>query len=180
MREELTTELENLLGKLKLDSRLEASLTKRAEDVYSEFAYEFIPRREAPTDRRVALKQGPYRIFSDFCGDGIQRGVILLSTLKLSKDTAMFIEEVETFQHPEALQKLAKHMVELARENNVQLFITTHSFHDALNYFHYAFENDAQRQREFRSFVVTRRSDGKVQVAPKGAMDIIRELYPSA
>lgn len=49
-------------------------------------------------------------------------------------------------------------MVELARKNDVQLFLTTHSYYDALRYFYYAFEDENQRKEEFRSFLVNRKN----------------------
>ena len=63
-------------------------------------------------------------------------------------------------------------MVELARKNDVQLFLTTHSYYDALRYFYYAFEDENQRKEEFRSFLVNRKN-GIVEAKIGDAMEII-------
>lgn len=155
---------------------MESELEERIKDIHGEFAYEYIPRPEEQADRRAAFRQGPLRIYSEFHGGGLQRSALLISSLMLSKDTALLVEEVESFQHPEALKKLARHMIELARKNNVQLFITTHSYHDALRFFNYAFEDEEQKRREFRSFVV-KKQDGKIDVKAADLPSIIQEVY---
>ena len=46
-------------------------------------------------------------------------------------DTALLIEELETHQHPESLRKLIETLFVLAKEQNLQLFLTTHSMEEA-------------------------------------------------
>lgn len=177
--DELTRKLDDRLSEIKRNRELEIELEKRIIDIYGEFAFEYVPRPENLADRRVAFKQGPLRIYSEFHGAGLQRSALLISSLLLSKDTTLLVEEIESFQHPEALKKLAKHMIELARKNNVQLFITTHSYHDALRFFNYAFEDEEQKRREFRSFVI-KKQDGKVDVKVADLPSIIQEVYGSS
>jgi len=43
------------------------------------------------------------------------------------KGTALLIEELETHQHPESLRKLTETLFELAKQQSLQLFLTTHS-----------------------------------------------------
>lgn len=175
-KNELTSLLDSLLGKIKLRTRIEKELNKIMTDIYGEFQYEFIPRPERPEDKRIALKDGEYRIFSDFHGDGEQRALSILSTLKMSADTAIFIEEIETFQHPRALRKLAKHLIELAKKNKVQLFITTHNYHDALRFFYHAFDNQEERDELFRCYLVSR-DNGVVNVKlENNVQNIIEKL----
>ena len=45
----------------------------------------------------------------------------------LLKGTAVLVEELETYQHPESLRKLTETLFEVAKEQDLQLFLTTHS-----------------------------------------------------
>lgn len=174
--DELTNELDDMLAAIKRNRDLEIELEKRMREAYGDFGYKYIPRAESPTDRRVAFKDGLLRVYSEFHGSGLRRSVLLISALINSKNTALLIEEIEPFQHPEALKVLAKNIVELARKNNVQLFITSHSYFDALRSFYYVFENESQREKEFRCFLV-KRQNGKVEVRVSDVLPIIQELY---
>ncbi|MCX9012272.1 MAG: AAA family ATPase [Candidatus Methanoperedens sp.] len=161
-KSEFTTKLDKLLGGIKTKYKSEADLIERMSDIYGNFDYEFIPRRENYQDKRVAL--GNERIFSDFQGDGMQRALGILSTLELSADSAIFIEEIEMFQHPKALRKLAVHMIDLAKKNRIQLFITTHS-HVAFVGFALdgknSFDDEEEQKKLFRSYIVSNK-DGIV------------------
>ncbi|MFZ2412291.1 MAG: hypothetical protein WAW23_12020, partial [Candidatus Methanoperedens sp.] len=87
-------------------------------------------------------------------------------------------EEIEMFQHPIALKTLAKHMFDLAKKNNVQLFITTHN-HDA--FVGFGLEkglNTAKEQKNlFRSYILTNK-DGIVDAKLEyNASKIADELH---
>lgn len=45
----------------------------------------------------------------------------------LTNDTALLLEEPETHQHPESLERLAKALCRAAKQNSSQIFLTTHS-----------------------------------------------------
>lgn len=178
-KKELTTILDTNLSKIKINPELEVKLTDIMNDVYHEFDYEFIPNPEDIKDRRVAFTNGSNRIYSDFHGDGTQRTLAFLSNLKLYNNTAVFIEEIEMFQHPTAIRKLAKYMVEIAKKNNIQLFISTHSYYDALRFFYYAFEDEKERNDLFRNYVVNK-NNGDIEVNKENnVQNIINELYDS-
>ncbi len=180
-KNELTNTLDNMLGQIKTKYKIEQDLITRMSDIYGEeFDYEFIPRIEDRKDKRVTF--GNERIYSDLYGDGMQRALLILSTLELSADTAIFIEEVEIFQHPSALKRLAKHTVDLAKKNRVQLFITTHNYMDAFKAYsdelgEHGFNTAEERKKLFRSYLVTNNSgvvDAKVENNPSKYFE---ELY---
>lgn len=179
-KNDLTTALDKKLGKIKIKQKIEVDLNKRMTDIYKdEFDYEFIPTQENYNNKKIALTHSNNRIFSDFHGDGMQRALLFLSTIELSADTAVFIEEIEMFQHPKALKRLAKHLVDLAKKNRVQLFITTHNY-DA--FVGLALDscglNTTKEQKElFRSYIVTNEDgivDAKVEYDPS---KIANELH---
>lgn len=175
-KDDLTVMLDNLLGQLKLNSELESDLADIIVDIYGRFDYEFIPRPENFADRRLAIKENNSWVFSDFIGDGEQRAISILSSLKLLNDTTVFIEEIEAFQHPSTLQRLSKHLVDIAKKNRIQLFITTHSYFNALRDFYYAFENDKERKMLFRNYVISR-DNGIIDVKKKNDVHKIINEY---
>lgn len=102
---------------------------------------------------------------------------MIISALEVLNDTALLIEEIENYQHPEALKNLAKNMVALARKNNVQLFVTTHSYFDALRYFHGSFDPE-KRKRKFRCYILERDENGVVDAKiEENINNIIETVY---
>ncbi|VVB85322.1 AAA ATPase domain protein [uncultured archaeon] len=176
-KKELTTMLDAMLGQIKINRKKETDLINRMSDIYrEEFDYEFIPRLEDRKDKRVAF--GNERIFSDFHGDGMQRALLFLSALELTSDTAIFIEEIEMFQHPKALKRLAKHTVDLAMKNRIQLFITTHNYDTFVGYALDTRKNDINTVKEqeklFRSYILTNKDgivDAKIENDPTKIAD---------
>jgi AAA15 family ATPase/GTPase len=63
----------------------------------------------------------------NWLGDGIRYAVNILSLGVLLQGTALLVEELETHQHPESLRKLTQALFELAKQQDLQLFLTTHS-----------------------------------------------------
>lgn len=60
-------------------------------------------------------------------GDGVQRWFYILGAIALYKNSIICIDEIDTGFHPDAQTQFSKHLVQYARDNNVQLFITTHN-----------------------------------------------------
>jgi len=176
--DKLWDNLDPLLSEVKQDVKIENDYISRLMNVYNISYFEFLPLPINRTMRLVAFKDRVARVYGAFQGAGIQRGAYILALLETSKNTGLFIEEIETYQHPKALEKLARHMIDLAMKNNVQLFITTHSYHDALRYLYYAVPSE-QRDDLFRCYVVERREDGTVQAAIENNIEkVIKSLYP--
>jgi energy-coupling factor transporter ATP-binding protein EcfA2 len=172
--DELWDHLDKALGEIKRKPVLEEDFTKRMGEVYGVSAYEYVPMSEMPDQRRVAFTEEKLRIFGDFQGAGVQRGGLILSLLELLHNTAMFVEEIETYQHPEALRTLIKHTIELSEKNNVQLFVTTHSYYDALRFFKHLCE----KKDELRCYLL-KRTEGVVEVERvEDKVDkILHEIY---
>ena len=63
----------------------------------------------------------------DWYGDGFRYAVNILSFGVVLNGTALLVEELETHQHPESLRKLTETLFELAKQQDLQLFLTTHS-----------------------------------------------------
>lgn len=59
-------------------------------------------------------------------GEGFKSTLIIALLMPLLGDGYLFIDTVEAFQHPSSLRVMARTLVEGARSNNVQVFMTTH------------------------------------------------------
>jgi len=63
----------------------------------------------------------------DDLGDGIRIAIILAAYLLLAKNTIVLIEDPEIHQHPGGLYSILDFISEVAKSNNLQVFMTTHS-----------------------------------------------------
>jgi hypothetical protein len=158
-------EIESILAKFKIKPVLEIKFGQILNDIYGKGEeWEFIPQVENPNEKRLAIREtGQLKYFSGF-GDGFRSCVGIIGTALASKNTAIFMEEIESHQHAGSMKKLIKHLVDLARENNLQLFLSSHSkdLWESLNRGVYL--NDPEKEKaEFRCFVIERDPEtGKV------------------
>ncbi|MEA3315349.1 MAG: AAA family ATPase, partial [Campylobacterota bacterium] len=60
-------------------------------------------------------------------GDGIKQFIIIFLSLYLNKDKVIFIDEIENGIHYTLLDKLWEIILTISKEQNVQVFTTTHS-----------------------------------------------------
>lgn len=67
-------------------------------------------------------------------GDGVQRWFYILGAIALYKNSIICIDEIDTGFHPEAQYEFSEHLASYAKENNVQLFLTTHNLEFIDNY----------------------------------------------
>ena len=119
-----------------------------------------------------ALPRLPLHI--DDYGDGFRYAFTILVLAKLFNKRPLLIEEIESHQHSGSLKKLIPILVKIAKTNNLQLFITTHSF-DVWRYFMYSFK-EPTRKKDFRSFHVVRDANtGKVDVSQEYTIPKIKE-----
>lgn len=60
-------------------------------------------------------------------GDGLKRVLVLIGAMLRSKNSVLLIDEFEVGIHKRAMIDVAKWLVEVAQQQNVQVFLTTHS-----------------------------------------------------
>ena len=80
-----------------------------------------------PPQRRLVAALPKTSVAVDWFGDGFRYAVNILSFGVVLEGTALLVEELETHQHPESLRKLIETLFELAKQQHLQLFLTTHS-----------------------------------------------------
>ena len=159
-----TTEIERILARFKISGG-EQKFGEILNDIYGKGKeWEFMPQVENPDEKRLAIREaGQLKYFSAF-GDGLRCCVGILGTAMSMRNTALFVEEIESHQHSGALSKLIRHLVNIARENNLQIFLSTHSkdVWEALS--RGVYKEDTKRQKEeFRCLLIERDPEtGKV------------------
>jgi predicted ATPase len=147
--------IESLLGNLKLQA-LDADFGEFLSSVFqTDKNWEFMPHPDFPSQYRVALTKGSSRVFLNGFGDGIRFCMMLVALSMMSKNTALFIEEIESNQHPASLQQMIRFLVSISKKNNLQLFITTHSPY-AMNRFIEETKEEKEEQRSLQLFRVNR------------------------
>lgn len=169
------------LNLLKLSEERSSDLAKRTSTIYeTKPSWEFLPHQDFPPDSpsRFSILEGEKRLFFDNFGDGLHYGVAILSVAQTRKNTALFIEEIESHQHPDAIRNLVSNLLDIVRTNNLQLFITTHS-PIALRYLYHHYKTPEDRKKEFRCFHITRNKEsGEVQaIQEEGLFNIQEDLH---
>lgn len=158
------------LNVLKLSEADSLDLAKRTAEIYeTQPNWEFLPHPDFSPDNpsRFAILEGNRRMFFDNFGDGLHYGLAILATAKTRTDTALFIEEIESHQHPGATKNLMSNINALAEMNNLQLFITTHNRY-VWSCLEKEFENENKRQENFRVYLVSRdKNTGNVECLPQ-------------
>jgi len=181
----IKTDVREIEGKylnvLKLSEEDSSDLAKRTAEIYeTKPSWEFLPHQDFSPDTpsRFAILEGNRRMFFDNFGDGLHYGLAILAIAKTRTNTALFIEEIESHQHPEAIKNLVSNLLDIAKLNNLQLFITTHNDY-ARNYLYYYYKNEEERNKEFRCFHVIRNKDtGEVEAKiEKGIVNITEDLH---
>jgi len=166
-----------------LGSRTDKDVTSILNDVYGT-EIEHFTFKPYHIDRERRREGDRYKLFTaladialhiDDYGDGFRYAFSILTSALLFRKRALLIEEIESHQHPGSLKKLIENLVKISKTNNLQLFITTHSF-DVWRYFYYTYPDNQTRQKEFRSFHVMRDANtAKVDVLQEDNVQRIKE-----
>ena len=109
-----------------INDRRDTKVTRMLNEIYrTDIEYlSFMPH---PTETRLVAALPQTGLAVDWLGDGFRYAVNILALGVLLQGTALLVEELETHQHPESLRKLTQTLFELAKQQDLQLFLTTHS-----------------------------------------------------
>ncbi len=177
--------LERLLGTIK---------TNRRSDIFGEYIsavfsqgrdWEFLPCIDRKEEFRAATYVEGTPLFLSGLGDGMRFAMQIIGNCILSRNTGIFIEEIESNQHPESLAKLIPFLVKLAKDNNLQLFMTTQSISLVWGYLEKEFPTPEERNKYFRCFSVHRNiANGHITIELQSKedqtqwdSDLHREMY---
>ena len=95
---------------------------------------------------RITAGLPEHGVAVDWLGDGLRYALNILALGMLLEGTILMVEEPETNQHPESLKKLTQTLFELAKRQNLQLFLTTHSW----EFMTYALETAEEKETDLR------------------------------
>ncbi|OYT37307.1 MAG: hypothetical protein B6U89_07520 [Desulfurococcales archaeon ex4484_58] len=120
----------------------------------------------------VLLKNTSVRI--DDLGSGSRDVLVRLMPLVTVKDTAALLEEPENHLHPGGLYIFMKYLLRIAKENNLQLFISTHS----IELVTFAYRLSGELGIDTRVFFLEKEEDDTVtyRVLEKIDVDTLRKL----
>jgi AAA15 family ATPase/GTPase len=114
------TELENMIGESKLLDDKYENLNQYLLEVFNVSSIDIIKNKP------MLKLNGRYRELSDF-GQGIKSFINIISSILLLKDDIVFIDEIENGIHYTNYDKLWELILKVSKEQNVQVFATTHS-----------------------------------------------------
>ena len=112
-------ELENLIGESKLDDKYE-NINQYLLEVFNVSSIDIIKNKP------MLKSNGKYRELSHF-GQGIKTFINIISSILLLEDDILFIDEIENGIHYSILDELWKIILTISKQQNVQVFATTHS-----------------------------------------------------
>jgi len=95
-------------------------------------------------------------------GDGAKKLFRILVELPLCKHRRLMIDEIDTGIHYSRFKDFWKTILVAAKENDVQMFATTHN-KDCLKYFYEALEELPEYQQDARCFTLSRIKDDSVK-----------------
>jgi len=112
-------ELENIIGQSKLDNKYD-ELNKYLLDTFGVAPIDIIKNKPM-------LKEGNAYKELSYYGQGIKTFINIISSILLLKDDQIFIDEIENGIHYTHLDTLWELILAISKEQNVQVFATTHS-----------------------------------------------------
>jgi len=113
-------ELENIIGDSKLRDNKYETMNKYLFEVFNVSSIDIIKNKP------MIKSNGEYRELSYF-GQGIKTFINIISSILLLKSDFIFIDEIENGIHYTNLDKLWEIILSISKEQNVQVFATTHS-----------------------------------------------------
>ncbi len=165
----------NLWGRMlpkRIDKKLKDILNSIYDDNIEGFTY-------APFDGENALvflyEDKSIRV--DEMGDGIKYALVLLGLILSEDIPIVLLEEPENHQHPGVFNDLAKNLVDVVKEKDIQIFITTHSI-ELIDAFVEAVKNKKVRKVSMNIYHLSLNKDGILQVRKmkKPDVEVLRDL----
>jgi AAA15 family ATPase/GTPase len=98
----------------------------------SVFDYDIQDLRTIEEDDGRTVRMVEHRLLGDMplstYGDGIKKVIALANAAASVKNGILLVDEYETAIHPNAMDQVFKFLVNVCRNRNIQLFLTTHSY----------------------------------------------------
>jgi len=108
---------------------------------------------------QLAAKLSKTTIRVDDLGDGARYSMIWMMVASIAKNTAILIEEPESHQHPGGLVRSLEALLGLAKRNNIQIFVTTHS----LEFIRFVEKITEERKLGMSTFFIEMDDKGRIE-----------------
>ena len=108
---------------------------------------------------QLVVKLPETSVAVDDLGDGARHALVLAMIAALAHGTALLLEDPESHQHPGGLATILDALLSLAKENELQLFISTHSL-ELVRLLHVVSD---EKGLEMAAFFLERDRTGKVE-----------------
>ncbi len=106
---------------------LEAKLEQKVDDLINKFDSSLDSFRIIASEPKCSLKSnGKFRNLNEF-GDGLHKYITFICLLLGSKDMIIFIDEIDMGIHYSQFDNLWDIILTISKQQNIQLFATTHS-----------------------------------------------------
>jgi|GEM_PF-166076 len=106
-------------------------MKKRAVELLKEFDEEIVDIRYINDEQRyvpvIENKSSSEYIPLSMYGDGMKKALTMLNAIVSCENGIVLIDEFETALHISAMKKVFQFVINIAKQLNVQLFLTTHS-----------------------------------------------------
>jgi len=143
--------LVNSIDELKLQNK-EDSINQILHELFN------IEKVDVIKDTVMFKQNGKFLPLSQF-GDGMKHFLILLMTLHLNNDSIIYLDEIENGIHYSNFDKLWEIILTISKEQNVQVFATTHSKECIESY---ARVSKALDEKDITYTILTRLDDGSI------------------
>jgi predicted ATPase len=143
--------------------------------------WEFLPHPDLAGEYRLAMLEGERYLFLNAFGDGIRFGMLIVAKSLLTNNAALFIEEIESNQHPASLKKLIHFLLDIAKKNSLQIFVTTHNT-QVWRDFAYFYKSPRERTSNLQCYHVLRDNNGavdcrKIDMSTPDQLNVDRDIF---
>ena len=116
-----------IYGALKREALLD-EVTNKMREIFPEIkGFDMIPYPDG-SQAPVSVVKNDGTILPMYAfGDGVQRWFYIIGAISLHKNSIICIDEIDTGFHHNAHANFGRNIIEYAKENNVQLFLSTHN-----------------------------------------------------
>ena len=135
--------IEHIINDIFVELLKSKDIKDKAVDLLKEFDRDIIDIRYIPNENNyipvLELASGEYLPVVLY-GGGLRKALTMLNAIIKAENGVLLVDEYETALHTSIMKKVFKFMVEVAKKENVQMFLTTHSL-EAVDKFLYANED---------------------------------------
>ena len=135
--------IEHIINDIFVELLKSKDIKDKAVDLLKEFDRDIIDIRYIPNENNyipvLELASGEYLPVVLY-GGGLRKALTMLNAIIKAENGVLLVDEYETALQTSIMKKVFKFMVEVAKKENVQMFLTTHSL-EAVDKFLYANED---------------------------------------